>query len=252
MCIRDSKMGVYANWDTMKECGGQWGFCYDGSYDFFTQGIRPYHGYCWDKVNVPPQHDKKGRCVCTTGWFGGDCSYPYCVGSKTLTGRKGTLMDHHDVLVTSSTNETVPTATAGYKPSSYCRWYIVPNETVNFIVVRVEYFDLETGYDFLKVFDGNDFSNRTILRDQYHQYSLDGVMTGKGISAATTTKETRQLFRTSGPKFLSTGPNLFLQFRSDVANPQQHKGFKMSYEGCLLYTSPSPRDRTRSRMPSSA
>ena len=26
----------------------------------------------------------------------------------------------------------------------------------------------------------------------------------------------------------------------------------VSYEGCLLYTSPSPRDRTRSRMPSSA
>ena len=25
-----------------------------------------------------------------------------------------------------------------------------------------------------------------------------------------------------------------------------------SYKGCLLYTSPSPRDRTRSRMPSSA
>ena len=27
---------------------------------------------------------------------------------------------------------------------------------------------------------------------------------------------------------------------------------KGSYESCLLYTSPSPRDRTRSRMPSSA
>ena len=26
----------------------------------------------------------------------------------------------------------------------------------------------------------------------------------------------------------------------------------VSYNGCLLYTSPSPRDRTRSRMPSSA
>ena len=26
----------------------------------------------------------------------------------------------------------------------------------------------------------------------------------------------------------------------------------VTYEGCLLYTSPSPRDRTRSRMPSSA
>ena len=28
--------------------------------------------------------------------------------------------------------------------------------------------------------------------------------------------------------------------------------FKVAYEACLLYTSPSPRDRTRSRMPSSA
>ena len=28
--------------------------------------------------------------------------------------------------------------------------------------------------------------------------------------------------------------------------------FLQSYYGCLLYTSPSPRDRTRSRMPSSA
>ena len=29
-------------------------------------------------------------------------------------------------------------------------------------------------------------------------------------------------------------------------------GFAASSPGCLLYTSPSPRDRTRSRMPSSA
>ena len=28
--------------------------------------------------------------------------------------------------------------------------------------------------------------------------------------------------------------------------------FMHNYKGCLLYTSPSPRDRTRSRMPSSA
>ena len=28
--------------------------------------------------------------------------------------------------------------------------------------------------------------------------------------------------------------------------------FEPAYERCLLYTSPSPRDRTRSRMPSSA
>ena len=29
-------------------------------------------------------------------------------------------------------------------------------------------------------------------------------------------------------------------------------GFSASHKACLLYTSPSPRDRTRSRMPSSA
>ena len=30
------------------------------------------------------------------------------------------------------------------------------------------------------------------------------------------------------------------------------KGLENRLKGCLLYTSPSPRDRTRSRMPSSA
>ena len=30
------------------------------------------------------------------------------------------------------------------------------------------------------------------------------------------------------------------------------KGIAVLYSNCLLYTSPSPRDRTRSRMPSSA
>ena len=36
-----------------------------------------------------------------------------------------------------------------------------------------------------------------------------------------------------------------------VANQQVMKALRYSYI-CLLYTSPSPRDRTRSRMPSSA
>ena len=38
-------------------------------------------------------------------------------------------------------------------------------------------------------------------------------------------------------------------------NPRFDRGEKNNYVdvlGCLLYTSPSPRDRTRSRMPSSA
>ena len=33
---------------------------------------------------------------------------------------------------------------------------------------------------------------------------------------------------------------------------EQHAGLPNQPSGCLLYTSPSPRDRTRSRMPSSA
>ena len=42
---------------------------------------------------------------------------------------------------------------------------------------------------------------------------------------------------------------------SDVATGKvidQHKGVKVYYNGCLLYTSPSPRDGLLSRMPSSA
>ena len=39
-----------------------------------------------------------------------------------------------------------------------------------------------------------------------------------------------------------------------LSNPTEgnEAAFNEWYETCLLYTSPSPRDRTRSRMPSSA
>ena len=38
----------------------------------------------------------------------------------------------------------------------------------------------------------------------------------------------------------------------DVVYYDKHAGHGVQYKDCLLYTSPSPRDRTRSRMPSSA
>ena len=41
-------------------------------------------------------------------------------------------------------------------------------------------------------------------------------------------------------------------FPTDVLRELAQLGFAGVYIGCLLYTSPSPRDRTRSRMPSSA
>ena len=59
---------------------------------------------------------------------------------------------------------------------------------------------------------------------------------------------------TIGPHTVINGPtsiaeeNHIFQFVSIGADPQDLK----FDGGCLLYTSPSPRDRTRSRMPSSA
>ena len=209
--------GVYAQWDTLKECGGVYGYCQDGQMDGALAGLRPNNAYCWDAINDPPEHDKKGRCICKAGWFGGDCSYANCLGAKTLTSRIGYLMDHHDGLETVGTEERVPVSFNNYQPSSYCRWYISPNETVNFLVVTITYFDLEQGCDFLKIYDGNSFFNRTILRNTGHNYVYDGVMTGTGIG--------------NGNQFLSTGPNLFLQLRTDVSNAAPHIGFKLTYEG---------------------
>ena len=40
--------------------------------------------------------------------------------------------------------------------------------------------------------------------------------------------------------------------REDVAVLADERKFDQQFDICLLYTSPSPRDRTRSRMPSSA
>ena len=83
---------------------------------------------------------------------------------------------------------------------------------------------MEQGADFLKVYDGNGFYNKTIVRDTNHNYVIDGIMTGNGIVNAPTVD-------LANPIFFSTGPNLFFQFKSDVSNARPHRGFKMSYEG---------------------
>ena len=43
-----------------------------------------------------------------------------------------------------------------------------------------------------------------------------------------------------------------LEFRRMFNNPADPLNAFVDIQACLLYTSPSPRDRTRSRMPSSA
>ena len=49
----------------------------------------------------------------------------------------------------------------------------------------------------------------------------------------------------------STGDNNAVVFTQSAFGPVDDL-FEVTVTGCLLYTSPSPRDRTRSRMPSSA
>ena len=48
------------------------------------------------------------------------------------------------------------------------------------------------------------------------------------------------------PSMLAVAEALRINELTDVSHPEEH------FKTCLLYTSPSPRDRTRSRMPSSA
>ena len=64
----------------------------------------------------------------------------------------------------------------------------------------------------------------------------------KGI--ALTGELTDWLHHLDASRPVSCGVNIFFNFLSSA-------GFGV-YSDCLLYTSPSPRDRTRSRMPSSA
>ena len=70
----------------------------------------------------------------------------------------------------------------------------------------------------------------------YYQFiSVTGRIVGKGIPADHWERTAERGFQL----VYGSTANLFVDRHGD-------------YIGCLLYTSPSPRDRTRSRMPSSA
>ena len=62
---------------------------------------------------------------------------------------------------------------------------------------------------------------------------------------------------TTGPKFITCGEIMLRLPPPNYEKIRMASSFEASYGGseaniCLLYTSPSPRDRTRARMPSSA
>ena len=69
--------------------------------------------------------------------------------------------------------------------------------------------------------------------------SVIAIATGTSVSAKT---------RLSGAG-ASFPAKIYTRWFFDLA---KSGGPRVNYQACLLYTSPSPRDRTRSRMPSSA
>ena len=82
----------------------------------------------------------------------------------------------------------------------------------------------------------NDATTRGLTKD------IDGVM----IPAGTSTVYDQML----GSNIRR--PFLHVRYRASQTDDRRMKSWLTGSVGCLLYTSPSPRDRTRSRMPSSA
>jgi len=75
--------------------------------------------------------------------------------------------------------------------------------------------------------------------------------TGKSLTAEeiTTIALDQGLISTTGKTPSAT---MSAQLYMDIRRKADNSRFVKVDRGCLLYTSPSPRDRTRSRMPSSA
>ena len=75
----------------------------------------------------------------------------------------------------------------------------------------------------------------------------------KGLSIGNET-EVKELLKKM-KVFCGTGGTVIgenIQLQGDMVNKSIEFLRKEGFQNCLLYTSPSPRDRTRSRMPSSA
>ena len=80
--------------------------------------------------------------------------------------------------------------------------------------------------------------------------------TGTGKTAAYALPMLQLIIAKQGIQGIVMAPTreLALQITGEVNKFAENTGIRTAtiYGGCLLYTSPSPRDRTRSRMPSSA
>ena len=90
---------------------------------------------------------------------------------------------------------------------------------------------------------------RTVIINHAGRFStLYAHMNGyaKGLKTGSRVKQ-GQTIGYVGSSGLATGPHLHYEFRVDGVHRNS-----LTYKTCLLYTSPSPRDLSTSRMPSSA
>ena len=95
-----------------------------------------------------------------------------------------------------------------------------------------------------------------LLKEVLQQPALDGeemeVLRNEGLTALESSlSEPNALAGNALQRIMSPYPKDDVRYQKTIEESiQALKDVKV--EGCLLYTSPSPRDRTRSRMPSSA
>ena len=95
-----------------------------------------------------------------------------------------------------------------YKDNQECS-FLIEIPTARAITVRFEYFELESGYDFLEIYDGPSFSSKLI-----------GFLTGNEIPLP----------------FTSSSNSLYLNFQSDYSVVQ--RGFKLFYSDVDLVDCP--------------
>ena len=150
--------------------------------------------------------------------------------------------------------------------------YRVAKVDTKFVWIRR---DIETGSVNLFVSRYNSKNNSSIVktRDSISKHHIPGPIQNTFMSTDPTYTPSSQQISIKGKQILETrglweikgqfmaGPFLNYQFKSEKKQDEyiMVDGFvyspgtrKRDYMFCLLYTSPSPRDRTRARMPSSA
>lgn len=185
-------------------------------------------------------------CVCDSGWWGGDCSQPYCMGTQVRTARVGEVLSH---------------SKAGrYNDLSDCIWEIQPAVPVNFLMIYVTFFATEAGSDFLSLHDGSTIQHPKVLKDYSFTPTYDSHLTGDGIDRTMLHNQValegvESYIYSKHQVMLTSGSALYMRFQTDINThnitlsrrlggsrypglldqtkygPGEQLGFRMEYKG---------------------